>query len=91
MKKKIIEITSIKELVEMSMSGGAVAGHAGHPTPKRQKQPSSSASKGSVQTNHFKPKGKDMRQEIQTEIMMRNYIRSKIKKQLWQIKTYKKE
>ena len=84
MKKKIIEITSIKELMEISMSGGGVAGHAGHPSPRRHKQPSSSASSGQGQQNHFKPKGKDMRKDLQTEMMMRNYIRNKIKKQLWE-------
>ena len=31
-----------------------------------------------------KPKGKDMRKDLQTEMMMRQYIRNKIKKQLWQ-------
>lgn len=80
--KKIIEITSIEELMEMGMSGGGVVGHAGNPPPKRHKQPSASASSGQGQANHFKPKGKDMRQELQTEIMMRKYIRNKIKKQL---------
>ena len=63
--KKIIEITSIKELMEMGMSGGAVVGHARHPSPKRHKQPSTSASSGQGQANHFKPKGKDMRQDMQ--------------------------
>ena len=82
MKKKIIEITSVEELMEMGMSGGAVAGHAGQPAPKRHRQPSPSASKGQGQANHFKPKGKDMRQELQTEMMMRQYVRNKIKKQL---------
>jgi hypothetical protein len=64
MKKKIIEITSIKELMEMGMSGGGVAGHVGKP---------------------FKPKKEEtkMRQELQTEMMMRRYIRKKIKKQIW--------
>ena len=86
MKKKIIEITSLEELMEMGMSGGGVAGHVGHPKPKRHKQPSSSSSSGQGQANHFKPKGKDMRQELQTEVMMRKYIRNKIKKQLWEEK-----
>ena len=81
--KKIIEITSIKELMEMGMSGGSVAGHAGHSVPKRHKQPSGAASGGHDQANHFKPKGKDMRQELQTEIMMREYVREKIRKQIW--------
>jgi len=80
--KKIIEITSIEELMEMGMTGGGVVGHAGHRPPKRHKQSSSSASKGQSQANHFKPKGRDMRQELQTEMMMRKYIRGKIKKQL---------
>ena len=91
MKKKIIEITSIQELMEMSMSGGGVAGHAGHPAPKRHKQPSSSSSSGQGQANHFKPKGKDMRKDLQTEMMMRQYIRNKIKKQLWEQKKYEEE
>ena len=82
MKKKIIEITSIQELMEMGMSGGGVAGHAGHPAPKRHKQPSGAASGGHGQANHYKPKGKDMRQEIKTEMMMRQYIRNKIKSQV---------
>jgi len=86
MKKKIIEITTIEELMEMGMSGGGIAGHAGHPVPKRHKQPSASGSSGQGQANHFKPKGKDMRQELQTEMMMRQYIRNKIKKQLWEQK-----
>jgi len=86
MKKKIIEITTIEELMEMGMSGGGVAGHAGHPVAKRHKQPSASGSNGQGQANHFKPKGKDMRQELQTEMMMRQYIRNKIKKQLWEEK-----
>ena len=86
MKKKIIEITTLEELMEMGMSGGGVAGHAGHPAPKRHKQPSASGSNGQGQANHFKPKGKDMRQDLQTEMMMRQYIRNKIKKQLWEEK-----
>ena len=59
MKKKIIEITSVEELMEMGMSGGGVAGHVG---------------------KSFKPKKEEtkMRQEIQTEMMMRDYIRKKI-------------
>ena len=91
MKKKIIEITSIKELMEMSsIAGGAVAGYAGHPPRKRHNYPSPSASKGQGQANHFKPPGKDlrresfMREEIQTETLLREYIRKKIKKQLWE-------
>jgi len=65
--KKIIEITSIEQLLEMGMSGGSVAGHVG---------------------NTFKPKKEKskMRKEIQTETLMRLYIRNKIKKQLWEQK-----
>jgi len=61
--KKIIEITSIKELMEISASG-AGAGYSG---------------------NAFKSDNKEesiMREELQTEMMMRTYIRGKIKKQL---------
>ena len=66
MKKEIIEITSLKELMEMS-GAGAVSGHPG---------------------NAFKPKKEEskMRKELQTEMMMRKYIRNKIKKQLWEQK-----
>ena len=40
MSKKIIEITSIKELLEMSsVSGGAVAGHTGGRKQTRHKYP----------------------------------------------------
>ena len=67
MKKKIIEITSLKQLMEMGMSGGGVSGHP---------------------SDAFKPKKEEskMRKELQTEIMMRQYIRNKIKKQLWEQK-----
>jgi len=65
--KKIIEITSIEELMEMSGAGSA-SGPAGPVIFKLQKE----------ETN--------MRQEIQTEMLMREYIRSKIKKQLWEEK-----
>ena len=58
MKKKIIEITTLEELLEMSGTGAAV-GHTGG----------------------FK-KDKKMRQEIQAEMLMREYIRAKIKKQI---------
>ena len=65
--KKIIEITSIEELLEMS-GAGAVAGYAGPAI--------------------FKPKKEEsnMRQDIQAEMLMREYIRAKIKKQLWEEK-----
>jgi len=67
MKKKIIEITSLEQLMEMGMSGGGISGHPG---------------------NAFKPKKEEskMRKELQTEVMMRLYIRNKIKKQLWEQK-----
>jgi len=65
MTKKIIEITTIEELLEMSSAGGgAIQG-----TPVRN-------------IGSKKPKGKDMRREIQTEMLMREYIRTKIKKQI---------
>ena len=65
--KKIIEITSIEELLEMS-GAGAVAGYAGPAIFKPKKEESS------------------MRQDIQAEMLMREYIRAKIKKQLWEEK-----
>ena len=65
MTKKIIEITTIEELLEMSSAGGgAIQG-----TPVRN-------------IGSKKPKGKDMRREVQTEMLMREYIRTKIKKQI---------
>ncbi len=71
MTKKIIEITTIEELLEMSSSGGsAIQG-----TPVRN-------------IGSRKPKGQDLRKEsivrkeLQTEIMMRQYVRKKIKKTL---------
>ena len=63
MKKKIIEITTIEELMEMSASGAA-SGFGGNAFAKPNKEESK------------------MRQELQTEMMMREYIRNKIKKQL---------
>ena len=74
MKKKIIEITTLEELMEMSgVAGIQGAGHIRHVGSK-------------------KPKGDDkrkesiMRKELQTEMLMRKYIRNKIKKQLWEQK-----
>ena len=71
MTKKIIEITTIEELLEMSSAGGgAIQG-----TPVRN-------------IGSRKPKGQDLRKEsivrkeLQTEIMMRQYVRKKIKKTL---------
>ena len=65
MTKKIIEITTLEDLKEMSSAGGGAIQGA----PVRN-------------IGSRKPRGKDMRQELQTEIMMRRYVRSKIKKQL---------
>jgi len=69
--KKIIEITTIEELMEMS-GAGASSGYAG---------------------NAFKPKKEEskMRKEIQTEMMMRKYIRNKIRKHLWEEKKKEQE
>jgi hypothetical protein len=61
--KKIIEITSIKQLIEISASGAV----AGSPMPAVFKN---------------KKEVSKMREEIQTEMMMRKYIRGKIQKQL---------
>lgn len=76
--KKIIEITSIQELIEIS-TGGSVGGYGGNAFKEIDE---SGAGQTSVTPAHFKPKGKNMRQEIQTEMMMRKYIRGKIKQQL---------
>lgn len=63
MTKKIVEISSIKELIEMAtMGGGAVQGFAG--IPQDEKEPST------------------VRKEIQTEELLRKYIRNKIKTHL---------
>jgi len=69
--KKIIEITTIEELMEMS-GAGASSGYAG---------------------NAFKPKKEEskMRKELQTEMLMRKYIRNKIKKHLWEEKKKEQE
>ena len=84
MKKKIIEITSLEELMEMSaMSGGAVAGA---PVSKKKK-----IKEGSTTRHGDYYRGKDMGQELQTEILMREYIRNKIKKQLWEEKKREQE
>ena len=82
MKKKIIEITSLKELMEMS-SGGASAGYGSNAFEEIDE---SGAGQTTITPAHFKPKGKDMRQEIQTEMLMREYVRTKIKKHLWEEK-----
>jgi len=70
--KKIIEITSIEELMEMSVSGAATG-------------PSGNAFKLN------KEEATTMRKEIQTEMMMRKYIRGKIKKQLHEQKKKESE
>ena len=76
--KKIIEITSIEQLMEMS-AGGSVGGYGGNAFKEIDE---SGAGQTSITPAHFKPKGRDMRQEIQTEMMMRKYIRGKVKQQL---------
>lgn len=77
--KKIIEITSLKELIEMSaMSGGAVQG-----VPHKEKDMEENAgAKGGIIRNKDFYRGDDMRQEIQNEMLLRQYIRKKIKKEL---------
>ena len=87
MKKKIIEITSIKELMEMS-AGGAVSGYSGKAFEDLDE---TGAGQTSVTPAHYKKKGKDMRQELQTEIMMREYIRNKIRKQIHEQKKREQE
>ena len=62
--KKIIEITSLKELMEISMAAAVAGTPVNTTTPKY---------------NEEEP---NMRQEIQTEMLMRQYIRKKIKKQI---------
>ena len=80
MSKKIIEITTLEELMEMSAMGGTSM------------QGAPAANIGSR-----KPKGQDLRKEsivrkdLQTEMMMRKYIRNKIKKQLWEEKKREQE
>ena len=83
MKKKIIEITSLEQLVEMSaMAGGAVAGA---PVPKKKKVKESEAKF----SDYYR--GEDMRKELQTEMLLRQYVRNKIKKQLWEEKKREQE
>tara|TARA_Y100001973_G_C5206652_1_gene341925 strand:- start:4070 stop:5059 length:990 start_codon:yes stop_codon:yes gene_type:complete len=77
--KKIIEITSLQELIEMStMSGGAVQGS---PSKEGELEEFQGAIGGMVRNNDFY-RGKDMRQELQTEVLLRQYIRKKIKEQI---------
>ncbi len=68
MKNKIIEITTLEELMEMS-GVGAIQGTG-----------------GIRHVGSKKPKGRDMRKELQTEMMLRKHIRNKIKKHLWEQK-----
>jgi len=75
MKKKIIEITNLEQLMEMS-GVGAIQGVSGHIPHVGSKKP-----KGDD-----KRKESIMRKELQTEMMMRQYVRNKIKKQLWEQK-----
>jgi hypothetical protein len=63
MKKKIIEITTLEELLEIS-GAGSVAGFGGNAFAKPKKEESK------------------MRKDLQTEMMMRKYIRNNIRKQL---------
>ena len=70
--KKIIEITSIEELMEMS-GAGAASGYGGNAFKEIDE---GGAGQTTVTPAHFKPKGKDMRQEIQTEMLMRQYVRN---------------
>ena len=61
MTKKIVEISSIKELIEMAtMGAGAVQGYAGIPQKEKERN--------------------TMRKEIQTEELLRKYIRQKNQK-----------
>ena len=88
MKKKIIEITSLEELMEISaISGVAVAGHSS----KEEIQEMGGSGDGGTARHGDYYRGKDMRQELQTEMMMRQYIRNKIKKELWEEKKREQE
>ena len=63
MTKKIVEISSIKELIEMaSMGGTGVSGYGGLPQKEKER--------------------KTVRREIQTEELLRKYIRNKIRSHL---------
>ena len=74
--KKIIEITTLKELIEMSSMSGVGNAMQGGPAVKP----------NSFYRGDDKRKESIMREELQTEILMRRYIRNKIKKQLWEQK-----
>jgi hypothetical protein len=81
MKKKIIEITTLEELMEMS-AVSAVAGYAGPPVPRDKDLEEGGGGSGGVMRNSDFYRGKDMRQELQTEMLMRQYIRGKINEQV---------
>ena len=78
MKKKIIEITSLKDLMEMA----AVSGVVGYGAPVSNHNKDLKESSDGVMRNSDFYRGKDMRQELQTEMLMRKYIRSKINEQI---------
>jgi len=80
MSKKIIEITTIKELVEMAaMSGGAVSGHVDQ---------TDEHLNGGAATHGYMgipPETKErntVRREIQSEVLLRKYIRNKIRESI---------
>ena len=81
MKKKIIEITSLKELMEMAAVSG-VAGYAAPVSNHNKDLEEGGGGSGGVMRNSDFYRGKDMRQELQTEMLMRKYIRSKINEQI---------
>jgi len=82
MKKKIIEITSLKDLMEMA-AVSVVTGYAA-PVSNHNKdlEEEGGGGSGGVMRNSDFYRGKDMRQELQTEMLMRKYIRSKINEQI---------
>ena len=84
MKKKIIEITTLEQLMEMSaMSAGSVA--VAPVSKKKEVKEGGAAGPGVARFSDYY-RGEDMREELQTEMLMRQYIRNKIKKQLWEEK-----
>ena len=84
MKKKIIEITTLEELMEMSAMSGAPGQVAGAPVSDKKKvKEGGAAGPGVARISDFY-RGKDMREELQTEMLMRQYIRNKVRKQLWE-------
>lgn len=86
MKKKIIEITTLEELMEISAMSGSPGSVVGaHHSGKKKVKEGVAAGPGTIRNSDFY-RGEDMRQELQTEMLMRQYIRNKIKKQLWEHK-----